>query len=353
MTPARLRIHGRVVPDWRSLGGTSDVVDLASVEAAAEVLACSDMFFGPKNNLIMPGRAANMGDGWETKRRRGTDRACDWVLVRLAGAGEISRIEVDTNHFKGNYPDSCSIEACDAEGATQGELLGDTIAWRGLLPRTKLEAHTRHFFVEELARVGEVTHVRVNAFPDGGISRLRVHGTMARRGRLAHGLLSLNSLPRARATQALTTCCGSSSWVSKMLVTLPAQNADDLFAASESAASELSTDDWLEAFAHHPRIGESAAKRTQSVLAQAFSSEEQAGLRSASDDTVRALADANRAYDAKFGFIFIVCASGKTASEMLALVRSRYGNDRDNELRIAAAEQQKITRLRLERLLLK
>src|SRR5688500_8030566 len=111
---ARLRVHGEIVPEWRNVGGLGGEIDLAAAENGAEVLNCSDMFFGPKHNLIMPGRAHNMSDGWETKRRRGPGH--DWVVVRLATEGRIRRVEIDTNHFKANYPDTASLE-----GSRDGE----------------------------------------------------------------------------------------------------------------------------------------------------------------------------------------------------------------------------------------
>jgi allantoicase len=165
---ARLRVHGEVVPEWRLAGGLGNEIDLAAAENGAAVLQCSDMFFGPKHNLIMPGRAHNMSDGWETRRRRGPGH--DWVIVKLATEGVIRRIEVDTNHFKGNYPDSASIE---------GLLAGGT--WADVLPQTKLRAHHRHVFHKELRRTGAVSQVRLNIYPDGGVSRLRVYGRVAAR----------------------------------------------------------------------------------------------------------------------------------------------------------------------------
>src|SRR5436853_7115530 len=106
---ARLRVHGEVVPDWHRLGGLRNEIDLAAVEHGGQVLTCSDMFFGPKHNLIMPGPSRGMSDGWETRRRRGPGN--DWVVVQLGAEAIIRRVEVDTSFFKGNYPDSCSIAA--------------------------------------------------------------------------------------------------------------------------------------------------------------------------------------------------------------------------------------------------
>jgi allantoicase len=172
---ARLRVYGEVVPDWKALARRGEI-DLAAAESGALVLACSDMFFGHRHNLIMPGRAANMSDGWETKRRRGP--GYDWTVIRLARRGHIRRIEVDTAHFKGNYPDTCSLEACDAIDVDVDESNINSLAWTEILPRVKLQAHTRHFFEEELRDAGAVTHVRFNIYPDGGVSRLRIYGTI-------------------------------------------------------------------------------------------------------------------------------------------------------------------------------
>jgi len=169
---ARLRVYGIVVPDWNKVK-RGELVDLAAVENGGVPLACSDMFFSSMTNLIMPGRSENMGDGWETKRRRGPGH--DWIILKLGLPGTVRKIEVDTHHFKGNYPDTCSIEGCVAPGAVTEDLA--TAQWREILPRTKLQADTRHFFERELAVIDNCTHVRLNIYPDGGLSRLRVWGS--------------------------------------------------------------------------------------------------------------------------------------------------------------------------------
>jgi allantoicase len=173
---ARLRVYGEVVPDWERLGGEREL-DLAAIEHGGRVVAASDMFFGSRHNLILPGRARNMGDGWETRRRRSPGH--DWAVVKLGAAGTVERVEVDTSHFKGNFPEGCSLDACRlAPGASRPVNLS-AAPWQELLPRTKLEADTRHTFEEELKPLGPVTHVRLNIFPDGGVARLRVYGTLA------------------------------------------------------------------------------------------------------------------------------------------------------------------------------
>ena len=172
---ARLRAHGDPEIDWTRIARQRRVVDLAAITNGGRVLGVSDMHFGAKDNLIMPGRAKNMSDGWETRRRRGPGH--DWIVVRLGAPGLIDRIEIDTNHYKGNYPDSASLEGAFAPGAALEALASAT--WIQLLPRTKLRPHHRHLFSRELVRNSPVSHVRLNIFPDGGISRLRVHGTVA------------------------------------------------------------------------------------------------------------------------------------------------------------------------------
>jgi len=174
---ARLRVFGEVAVDWARIAPEGTVVDLALIKNGGLFLDASDMHYGTKGALIMPGRAKNMGDGWETKRRRGP--GYDWAIVRLGATGVISKIEIDTNHFKGNYPDRASIEGCLAPGAGVERL--HTASWSMILPETKLSADKRHFFSgKQLNQIGAVSHVRLNIFPDGGVSRLRVYGTLAR-----------------------------------------------------------------------------------------------------------------------------------------------------------------------------
>jgi allantoicase len=173
---ARLRVYGEVVPDWNRLKRTGGDLDLAAVENGGLVLACSDMFFGHRHNLIMPGRSISMSDGWETKRRRGPGH--DWAIIKLGATGLVRRVVVDTAHFKGNFPESCSLDACIAVGSAVESLTDPTATWNSVLPRTKLQAHTRHYFDQELLAAGAASHLRFNIFPDGGISRLRVYGEL-------------------------------------------------------------------------------------------------------------------------------------------------------------------------------
>ena len=169
---ARLRVHGEVLPDWAALARAGDV-DLAAMEHGGWVVVCSDMFFGHRQNLILPGRSTHMGDGWETRRRRGPGN--DWTIVRLGRPGSIRRVEIDTDHFKGNAPGACSMAWCEAPAAS-AEALASSSEWRELLPRTDLQPHARHRFERELRAAEMATHVRLDIYPDGGVARLRVFG---------------------------------------------------------------------------------------------------------------------------------------------------------------------------------
>ena len=171
---ARLRVYGEVFKNWNAVS-TNDTIDLAAAINGGQAIACNDMFFSAMSNLIMPNRGANMGDGWETKRNR-TPNNRDWVILKLAHQGIIDRIIVDTCHFKGNYPDSCSIEAC-VSATNDVENIAD---WKTLLPQQKLSADHIHEFAQEVNALGTITHIRLNIFPDGGVSRLRIFGKISR-----------------------------------------------------------------------------------------------------------------------------------------------------------------------------
>jgi len=173
-------------------------------------------------------------------------------------------------------------------------------------------------------------------------------------------LEELNRLPLEQARAALERCCGARAWVEGMCAARPWPDHAALLTAAERAADALEREDWLEAFAHHPRIGDREALRAKFAAAPAggepqrsaaaWARAEQQGASAASEATLDAFADGNRAYERRFGYIFIVCATGKSAGEMLALLRARLANDPEVEFANAAREQRAITRLRLEKL---
>ncbi|KDO31140.1 allantoicase [Saprolegnia parasitica CBS 223.65] len=194
---ARLKVYGVVAVDWDKIAPTASV-DLVAAANGGTVVGFSDAHYGHPRNLLQPGRGVNMGDGWETARKktrpailtvdaRGllTVPGDDWVVLKLGHVGIVERIEVDTAHFKGNFPESCFIEGCFYEG---NNVLSASVTWRPVLPRTKLSADKQHFFsdAERSLEPGRdaINYVRFTMYPDGGISRLRVWGRKAPSGRL-------------------------------------------------------------------------------------------------------------------------------------------------------------------------
>jgi allantoicase len=347
---ARLRVYGEPLTDWPALiaaaagaPGQVPLVNVSAIEHGGRAIDCSDRFYSHPQNLLMPYRAANMGDGWETKRRRGPGH--DWAIVRLGIEAIVRCVEVDTTHFKGNYPDSCSLDVARVAGD-----LAPSSSWDEVLPQSKLGPDAPHLF--HLRRAAPATHVRLNIYPDGGISRLRVLGTPTREGRLREGLRALNAMDEDAVAGALAACCGSDAWVERMAAARPYVDLDDCLTKADTTWRSLGRAAWLQAFARHPRIGDRPVEAARSPASHRWSAEEQSQAQEASPETLRALAEGNRAYEDRFGYVFLVRAAGRTAEEMLSRLRDRLRNDPDTELPIAASEQEAITRLRLEKLLL-
>jgi allantoicase len=354
---ARLRVHGEPQPDFALLGGGGADFDLACIANGGSSIACSDNFFGVRHNLVMPGRAPNMSEGWESRRRRDPDglqppRGCDWNVVRLAGRARVRAVVVDTQHFKGNFPDAIVLEGIDAPGATTDEIVAGKHAWRELLGPTKCIHDSPHLFTDELADVGAVTHVRLSVYPDGGVSRLRVFGRLEDDARASLGLARLNHAPPAVVRAQLLQTCGSTAWAERVVERRPFASEAALLEASDAAWRACSREDWLEAFRAHPPIGGTRAEADTTATEQAWSKDEQRGTSGASDATRAALAEMNAKYREHFGYVFLVQATGKSADEMLALLRERMKNDAEHEIAVAAEEERKITHLRLRKLLL-
>ncbi|MFH0022916.1 allantoicase [Pseudomonas fluorescens] len=170
---ARLRVYGIPYKDWSAIAA-DETIDLCAALNGGRAIACSDEHYGQMGNILNPGRAAVMAEGWETARRRTPGN--DWVIVALGIAGEVERIVVDTLHYKGNYPDRVSIQGAYVKGGTDSQIETQSLFWRDLLPEQKMEMDCEHFYTTELIRLGPITHVRLNVFPDGGVSRLRLIG---------------------------------------------------------------------------------------------------------------------------------------------------------------------------------
>ena len=348
---ARLRVHGEVVPRWSRLLALGGPIDLAALAHGAVVETCSDMFFGSRNHLIKPGPSRSMADGWETRRRRGPGH--DWAIIRLAAAGTIERLEIDTTHFKGNAPGRCTVEGVLAPGVATGVAIDQLTGWRMLLG-SPLQPHTRHSFDDELRRTGPVSHLRLSVFPDGGVARLRAYGEVSADASARHapgaaaGLARLNALSGDDARAALRRCCGSSRWIEAMAAARPFEDVPAVLRIAERTWWALDQAAHREAFAAHPRIGEAA---TPASGDRAWSAAEQQAAATAGGQLVADLAAANRAYFDRHGFLFIVCATGRSADAMLADLRDRTPRGLAEELRTAAEEQIKITRLRLRKLI--
>lgn len=326
---ARLRIHGEPSPDWRSLGAD---VDLAAAACGASIVDSSDRHYGHPRNMLMPGPGRDMGDGWETRRRRGPGH--DWVILRLAAEGTIARVEVDTSHFKGNFPEQCSLEV---------SANGQEDSWTEVLGKSKLQAHTRHVFERELASVPAARFARFHIYPDGGVSRLRLFGRMGEQGRLEANLAALNNAPRKQAVAEFRRCCGSAAWVDAMVAGRPYADWNTLETLARSVWKRSKREDWLEAFSAHPRIGQQSRNK--------WAREEQSGVAGGNSATLGELEKLNLQYLEKFGYIFIVCATGKGPEEILDNLRRRVKNHPEEEVLNAAEEQRQITRLRLKKLL--
>ena len=174
---ARLRVWGRVAMDWSKVDPDARI-DLLAMENGGRGIIANDEHFGRVENLTAPGRGVDMGDGWETRRRR--EPGHDWAVLELGAAGLIDEVVVDTAHFKGNYPDRCFLQAAPAAVGSPEEIAAASESWPVLLPEAKLQADHVHVFRDVLAHLGAVRFVRLNIVPDGGVSRLRLIGRPAR-----------------------------------------------------------------------------------------------------------------------------------------------------------------------------
>ena len=169
---ARIRIYGsmKILKNF-----TGKVLNLTSVLNGATPIACNNEHFGRAENILASGMGKNMGDGWETRRSRGKN--FDWLIIKCATAGKINKIQIDTHHFKGNYPDKCSIQAALIDKKISSRaIVNNSKKWKLLLNKVKLHAHQKHNFKNNLMKDKKVNYIKINIFPDGGISRIRVFG---------------------------------------------------------------------------------------------------------------------------------------------------------------------------------
>ena len=173
---ARLRVYGRPIATWTG-GDKSAVHELSLIDNGGRIVGYNDAHYGTVWTLLTRGRGINMGDGWETRRRR--EPGNDWIVVALGAAGTIEKVEVDTCHYKGNFPDRCSLQAALMSGLPDKAIINQAMFWPELMPEQKLKGDAIHSFgPEKLGKIGPVSHVKLNIFPDGGVSRLRIFGKL-------------------------------------------------------------------------------------------------------------------------------------------------------------------------------
>ncbi|MEX1037489.1 MAG: allantoicase [Acidimicrobiia bacterium] len=324
---ARLRVDGHPIPGIEKVCPEIGLVDLVSLASGGEPTDASDAHYSPPSNMLRPTEPIGMWDGWETRRRRGPGN--DWVVFKLGMAGVVREAVVDTRYFKGNAPGWVSLGVSD-----------DGKVWKEVLSRVEVEADSINHLV--LATETHARWVKLDIHPDGGVARFRVMGMSDSESAGAKRLHYLNSLLGQSATGFFHTACRSTRWVSSMLASRPFSTVGEVVEAAEVSFLELEESDWLEAFAGHPRIGEKG---------DAVANREQAGSANADQAVLAAIGEVNRRYEEKFGFTYIVYATGKSAREMLAIAEKRIENSRETEIKIASREQQKITATRLRRML--
>ena len=341
---ARLHLWGEPHP-------LNDAVefDLLCSDRGGRTLACSDQFFAGAHQLISSLPAESMGSGWETRRRNQPGH--DWLLMQLSEPGILSRIELDTRHFKGNFPDEARVEGLYWPGAP-GHLLASSEGWEEVLPWVPLSADINHrFAAEQLVETGPFTHLRLSIFPDGGVSRMRCFGSASAEPPTCDNtaVTVLNAMDYDAAQAALLRCCGSQRWATAMCQLLPFSSRAMLYGEAQSQWWRLGPADWREAFSHHPQIGaDPKALRTKFATTAGWSEREQAGMAAADEATIADLAAGNRAYIERFGYIFIVCASGKTAAQMLALLQHRLPHDTEQEIFVAVIHREHLKNIQSE-----
>jgi OHCU decarboxylase len=253
-------------------------------------------------------------------------------VIALAAEADLERVDVDTTNFKGNYPDTCSL---DARMTRPGDA-----PWVETLPPRALGPHARFAF--PIDPPTPATEIRLNIHPDGGVARLRVLGRVTDEGWRSFGIRFLNALTTNGFADEVIACCASPAWARGLADVRPFADFASLLEASDAVWAKLSTEERRAAFDAHPRIGDRHGS--------AWSQVEQAGVAGADDDTAQALEAGNRDYEERFGHVFLINASGKTSGEMLEELSRRLANDPESELAEAGEQQRQITRIRLEKL---
>ena len=174
---ARLRVYGEI--EMKNFNFRNKSINLSSMLNGASIIGCNNEHFGKAENILAPGKGKNMGDGWETRRSRGKN--FDWLIIKLGNPGIVNKIEVDTHHFKGNYPDSCTIQAAYiTKKISNYSIVKKSNKWKKLFNKVKLSAHKKHNFINKMLKKDKTNYLRINIYPDGGISRIRTYGKVTK-----------------------------------------------------------------------------------------------------------------------------------------------------------------------------
>lgn len=336
---ARFRVFGQPVPTWMAPGlRPFAALDLAALANGGHVHSTSSGS-GQPQNLLSPGCPKDGQDSWLTARRR--EEGNEWAVIRLVGPGTLQAVTVDTTHLHGDSPAGIRLEGASAQDPADDQ-------WFDLLTETPTLPHTVHEFQDELAPHPDLLWVRLNLLPDGGISRLRLWGRLSEAGYEEARLLYLNTAPPAALQKLFKQVCHSDRWAAEMSASAPFQSLTDLLKKGAGAWAKCNEKDWRQALDGHPRIGEKASGEG---LSAQWSRGEQSKAQTVDSEIADKLRQAQAHYYQKFGFIFLICASGRSSQEILAAVEKRLHNSAAEEMQIVAEEQAKIIHLRLEKLL--
>ena len=333
---ARLRVFGVPIPAWMGPGKNEGRdIDLVARSQGGSVFFLSEGSLEARQDLIMPG----LRGGWRTRRRR--ELGSEWVVLRLVGPSNISALTLDTAGLGADCPDKAWVEASTVSDPGDED-------WFELLPPQLVLTDTEHTFQEELRPNSELLWLRLHVAPDGGMTRLRAWGSLTESGLTQARLAFLNSASKSLLATLFKQVCHSDRWSEAMSRSRPFLDLNDLLSKGEAAWAKCEEEDWKQALDGHPRIGDKAKGNS---LAAKWSKGEQSKAQKTDESVLERLREAQDQYFEKFGFIFLICASGLGSQEILAATEQRLENSPDHELKLVAREQAKITQLRLEKLL--
>ena len=340
---ARVRILGYPVPSWMAPGTSPPAaLDLASLLNGGQVGQWSDAIEECASvNLLFPDPAGPETAGWTTRRRRQSGH--EWLTVKLCAPGRVNSVTVDTEGVEGDCPVKISLKSA----ATPEHPKDDE--WQRLLSSHPVLPNTEHVYSsQELTEQSQTRWVRLNLHPDGGVSRLRVWGELSSEGLVECRLRYLNSASPGELREIFRAVCHSDRWASQMALAGPFESVWDLQKKGAGAWSHCREADWREALLGHPRIGE---KAQGADLASRWSRGEQSKAATPDEALKAELREHQLRYEERFGFLFLICASGRTTEEILSSLKIRLEQSPELELQTVAEELAKIIHLRLEKLL--